>query len=58
MPSESTLYNYGRISGNPLSGFASDSFIFQGKKVAGLDLPQWVGSLKPLEREGYIGSVI
>ncbi len=57
MPYGSTLYNYGLLSGKPLSGFSGADFIFQQKGVKGFWLGPWMMSLKPLELKDYIGTV-
>jgi hypothetical protein len=51
MPKKSTLYAYGLLSGEPISGLDVGDMLYGNKTVTGLFLPNWLeekGTLKLL----------
>lgn len=57
MPHNSTLYNYGLLSGKPLSGFSPDLFIFEWKSIKGLGFTSILETMTPLDLKDYFGTV-
>jgi len=47
MPDESTVYVYGLLSGEPVSGVGADALIFQSKTVTGFWITKHLGTLTP-----------